>query len=371
MRSYEFKFIEKLYQITSKNNIAYYNYKVDLINQHVHNKVVGIPKNAIEFEHKTYGKIDKKTGKRKIKKTWKVSYYNGLELIAKKHDTLTNIDEKLKIDGYETVKRLRIYNNNNYYIHDITKKYVTLKEDSEKVCITIENDKLQKFILPFANTVHTCQGLGFDNEITVCDIDLECVDINFIYTAVTRSTSLKNVTILLSSEYDKKSARENMIKRYFKNKITGYRRQDRISNITYNNDDYIDIEYIKKEIGCNHHCKKCNVKFITYIKDATVQSNISFNRKDNSQAHIKNNLEMLCVDCNRAMSDKENNVVINWNKYIEKQENKTEIKTKKTKQKIIKPIVTINDITKTCCSNPSLSKTYKNNLLCVNCYRLY
>ena len=117
MRSYEFKFIEKLYQIKSKNNIAYYNYKVELINQHVHKNIVGIPKNAVEVEHKTFGKIVKKTGKRMIKKQWKVSYYKGVELIAKKHATLSNVDEKLKIDGYQTVKRLRLFQNNNFFIH--------------------------------------------------------------------------------------------------------------------------------------------------------------------------------------------------------------------------------------------------------------
>ena len=377
LRSYEFKFIENLYQIISKKNIAYYNYKVDLINQHVHKNIVGIPNNAIEVEHIKYGKIDKKTKKRKIKKQWKVSYYKGVELIAKKHMTFKNVDEKLKIDGYETVKRLRFYNNNNYYIHEINKKYVTLFEESEKVCITLENDHLQNFIFSFANTCHSMQGMGVDESITVCDIDLDCVDINFVYTAITRATSLKNVTILLSSEYDKNRAREKMITRYFKNKITGYRRQDRISKRLYDKDEYIDIEYIKNEIKCNKHCKKCNVKFITYIKEATVNSNISFNRLDNSIAHIKNNLEILCVECNRALSNKDNRLYINWNKNIEKQEIKTEkikteaIKTKKIKkQEIIKPIDTI-DITKPCCSNPNLKKTEKNNLLCINCYRLY
>ena len=69
-KKYNFNMIHKLEDIKTTNNISYFNYKVKRINEHVHNKVVKIPKNHIEYEH-----IIKNNKGKFIKKKCKIKYY--------------------------------------------------------------------------------------------------------------------------------------------------------------------------------------------------------------------------------------------------------------------------------------------------------
>ena len=95
--------IHKLEDIKTTNNISYFNYKVKKINNHVHNNVVKIPKNHIEYEHIIKNNKGKTTNKYKMK------YYEGQELIAKKHSILKNIDPSYELDDYNTVKSLKLF----------------------------------------------------------------------------------------------------------------------------------------------------------------------------------------------------------------------------------------------------------------------
>jgi 5-methylcytosine-specific restriction endonuclease McrA len=49
---------------------------------------------------------------------------------------------------------------------------------------------------------------------------------------------------------------------------------------------------------CNNQCKFCKKHMEIYITDATVHSNITVDRIDNSKAHTIKNSQICCLNCN-------------------------------------------------------------------------
>ena len=343
LRSYDFNIVESLYNINTKNNICYFNYRAKQVNKFVSENV-----------DKTDETIVKYGGQR---------YYKGLNIICNKHKQLTD-DRNKKF-------KMTLYKNHEYRIVNITKEKITISNDVEKKIITTSISSLDFFGLPFCGTAFMFQGMSIDDEITVFDIDTDYTDPNFAWVAITRARDLKKVNICITPERERQALSKSHLNIYFKDKIEGYLLQDKIANRKIDKNNYIDIEFINKLLEDNKtkRCPCCLTKLYIVNNEAKINSNISFDRVDNSVAHHKDNLKLLCVDCNKAKSN-HNNIKITTT-HNEETNKKEEIKTKKIKKKIIKQILSIYDITKPCCSNPSLSKTYKNNILCVNCYRLY
>ena len=84
---------------------------------------------------------------------------------------------------------------------------------------------LNNFGLPYASTCHAVQGMSIDYEITVFDVDVPHVDLNFIWVAITRARDLSRVNIMATSDTDKKMLTDSRIKRYFEEKTEGYKKK--------------------------------------------------------------------------------------------------------------------------------------------------
>jgi hypothetical protein len=54
------------------------------------------------------------------------------------------------------------------------------------------------FSLPYANTLHSIQGLSKSGKITIFNCDIPHISRRFIWTAITRARSLNNITIKVS-----------------------------------------------------------------------------------------------------------------------------------------------------------------------------
>ena len=83
---------------------------------------------------------------------------------------------------------------------------------------------------------------------------------------------------------------------YFKNKVEGYKQQDRVAKREIDEEQYIDenlcLKYFK---GC---CQNCGVKFNLGTKGGKIGSNFTAQRLDNELCHTVENCTAFCVYCN-------------------------------------------------------------------------
>ncbi|DAC81756.1 TPA_asm: S1H [Trichoplax MELD virus] len=248
------KVVKTMKEVTTIKNICLFNFRCDQVNKHV-------AKNVVE----------------------RAGFYSGLELVCKKH--------------YKN-KNDRLYVNYHYVLKSIGDKYFVVNEPVENKDIRLDVDKLKYFKLPYANTCDSVQGLTIKDKITIFDCNTPYVDRYFIWTALTRGTNFKNVQIYEHSQKEVMSLNESWVKLYFKNKIEGYRSQDRAAG-RKNDKDYIDIDWIQLQLEKCTSCPLCNTLFeATIKKDKTVNSNITVDRIDNKLPHVKSNCRLMCLRCN-------------------------------------------------------------------------
>jgi len=95
-------------------------------------------------------------------------------------------------------------------------------------------------------------------------------------------------------------------KQFFTLKIDGYNRQDRKAGREIHQEDFIDIDWFVAELLKNKECKVCHTPYYGQIEDGKFISNISADRIDNKLCHTKENCRLMCVDCNKKRSDKNN-----------------------------------------------------------------
>ena len=209
-----FPIITKMSEVTSMQNICYSNYRTRDVNKHVHNKLIEKPKHTVVIDN--------------------THYWPGLELIYKSKKNKNN--KKNKVNG------IRQYTNYSYIITSINKKQFTIREPVEGTSVTLPIDMLDSFKLPYANTCHSVQGLSINGPIKIFDINTPFVDRFFVWTALTRSTDFSNITIFEHPASEIESLKSCKIKQYFKNKVDGYKHQDKTADRKWNSIDYVDVE---------------------------------------------------------------------------------------------------------------------------------
>ena len=161
--------------------------------------------------------------------------------------------------------------------------------------------------LPHCKTCHSTQGFTITKPYTIFDTNIAYVDRRWIYTAVSRATSLNNITIFEHSDYECKILEKCKYTQYFELKIQNYIKQDVLAHrikqnkqeLTYNGtkiDDYIDYEWIMNQP--NFKCYMCGCLFDFEIEDGNVNSNFTVDRINNSLYHSKTNCKLSCLHCN-------------------------------------------------------------------------
>ena len=153
-----FQTINKLNQVETKRNIAFFNFRCELVNKYIHLNRMKTPEGAILFNE--------------------ILFYTGLDLVCKTH--------------YKN-KNCILYTNYEYKLIDINIKTFTIIEPVENIKMTFELKILKHFKLPYCNTVHSVQGLSIDEKITVFDCNTPYTKHNFVWIAITRVRYLNNV----------------------------------------------------------------------------------------------------------------------------------------------------------------------------------
>lgn len=302
-----FNIINKYEDIKTIKNIVYFNKRAARIDKYIHENLIDIPKN--------YKQING------------IKYWEGLDLICRSHliikknkeDENDNkkkrnkkIEDFIDNNGYTFKTNCRLYVNYRYTIDEIKDKFIVLKENVSKIKFLITYNQLCHFKLPYSFTGHSVQGLSIKEKITIFDTNTPYVDRKWVWTAITRARELDNINIFIHSDNEINNLNKSKIKQYFNLKINGYIQQDKKTN-RYNPDNYIDFKWFKYNLffinenndGKNSYCPKCNIILdLDYDINNNITSNISADRIDNSKGHNKDNIKILCVDCNKKKSNK-------------------------------------------------------------------
>ena len=93
--------------------------------------------------------------------------------------------------------------------------------------MTFDFSILRHFQLPYCNTCYSMQSATITEKYTVFDCNTPYVDRNFIWTALTRATDLKNITIFEHSIEECQVLEESKKKQKITLKIEGYKAQDK------------------------------------------------------------------------------------------------------------------------------------------------
>ena len=297
-KKYNFNLIYDMKKVNTTKNICYFNGRSDSINYHVHKNIVKIPEGVSIYNHKIT----------KNKKEEVLQYYEGMELICRKHFIINNIGEK-KIENrnaVELILKVRLFVNYTYIIKNINQFGIILEEPVEKINFEINFDQLKFFNLPYSGTAHSYQGLSVKEDITIFDTNICYTNRNWIWTSITRARDLSKLNIFVHSESSILNLVESKIKQYFKFKIDGYIQQDKKTK-RYNPVNYIDVEWFSNRLDMIYldgstfkkQCPDCNLPFELFFNENNdILSNISADRKDNNLGHNKSNIRLCCVKCN-------------------------------------------------------------------------
>lgn len=241
-----------------------------------------------------------------VQTTTNISYFNKTrvkvnqhvrENIVKKPYAMAKGDRvvlKRRIDGSTFVNEL-------YKIVQIDKKAFTVSDGEYTIQYKIKY--LDHFDFDYCNTCHSLQGCSTSDSITIFDSNSPHVDKYWLWTAVTRVRSFGQLNIFIHSESDVRKYNFSKMMQYFTFKVDKYKEQDKTAGRSMDNKDYIDAQWIYETFRHNRCCMKpeCTAPF--EFDDKYSKSNLTVQRWDSDFPHTKGNCLLLCVDCNRALKE--------------------------------------------------------------------
>ena len=205
---------------------------------------------------------------------------------------------------YLKSKTYKFQVNFKYKILNIIENVVVLEDEHTKIIQQLPLDMLRKhFIFNYCFTCHSVQGSSIEGGITIFDYNHCLVDKNWLYSAITRSTDLNNVSFYKYDNDDDNDFNKNCIYNYLKRKVEGYKEQDRNAKRKIDHKNYITPEWLLNRL--NGRCELCNVEFYIKSINGNIRTNLTAQRKFNDQTHTISNCIAYCKKCNCQMSDKE------------------------------------------------------------------
>ena len=259
-------------------------------------------------------------------------YEIGEQLLCKLYLKTTGHIKYRQSDDSKTIKTYKCNKNVSYEIVEVSDKTITIKDTvydvvqnnelelnelqyeiiktkdnhtviSNDVFITLPINVVKKhFAYNYCRTGHSLQGVTINDEMTIFDYKLPFVNRKWLWVAISRATSLDKVKFF-HGECD--TFNEQLVERYFKGKISNYMEQDKKAKREINKDNYITVNWLKDNLGkC---CRECKSAFNISIRNCSVISDLTANRKDNDIGHELENIEPLCITCNASLSNKTDN----------------------------------------------------------------
>ena len=152
------------------------------------------------------------------------------------------------------------------------------------------------FRYDYCTTCHSAQGASINGKITIREWDkTHLVSREWLWCALTRSTDFNNV-MFFEGITNEDSLAEEALKRYFTNKIKNYKQQDEKGNREIDESRYLTVKWFMKRVRGN--CCNCGCPYEFDYKNGWLMSNMTAQRKNNEDAHHKENCEAWCKLCN-------------------------------------------------------------------------
>jgi hypothetical protein len=214
-----------------------------------------------------------------------VCYYRKEHLICK---------TKLQIKG----RKMRV--NFIYKIESLNANSFTLRDphrqSAEADFVLTHEQILRCFSLPYCNTVHSTQGDKINNKFVIADFS-DYVTKNWLYTSISRATSLGDIYILTESLF---LPNEEAL---YTRMIQGYQQQDRAKGRTWRDEEYINTDDCRRMFSqTNGICPGCGTLMPRFQKKA--KNLFTVDRINNDLAHTKTNCKGLCKKCNCNKSNR-------------------------------------------------------------------
>jgi len=177
----------------------------------------------------------------------------------------------------------------------------TLPEKLIKDILTEE--KILDWDLGYAMTVHTSQGMTLEAPQRVWVIDEHLAWDNLIYLAVGRVEYLSQLIRIEGpplppeiEEAKNKKAIERSLRPFISGKLVGYMDQDKKKGREF--DLSVDCILTLKDLQ-KDKCALCLIEMEWGWYDAYNQDQWTVDRNDNQVGHIKGNVRLVCLECNR------------------------------------------------------------------------
>ena len=277
-----FKVITDLKDVKTLYNITYSNHMADKVNDYIHNQ------QKYTGKYITYDVIKRFAGQTFTRKR---KYYEGINIICKKSIR------------YGREKKLIV--NNIYRIESLSEKKIIIIDDFEGTKFEITpSTLLTKFKLPYCRTGHSIQGKTIKDKVTIFEMDSPYINRKWAWTAITRCTDFNNIQIYKMNSEEIEDLEGKRAELFLNIKINGYKRQDRRAGRTINEENYITPEWFVDEVEKGSECAICKTGLYTKLIDGKIITNITADRKNNNDAHHKNNCVLSCISCNCRRSNK-------------------------------------------------------------------
>lgn len=205
-----------------------------------------------------------------------VIYFKGLNIICRKPIR---------------IKKQKLFINFSYEIIHFDSTSITLLDKLTEEKFVLDHSQLKYFSLGYCMTGHASQGLTIPGKISIFDVDCRYASREWFYTAITRTTNLKNVYIYLP---DEKASILQQLKTIITERIGHHKLSD--VKRPYREEDYVDVKWVLKELTrTQNFCEECHQNY-DLLSNTIYQ--FSIDRVDNDRAHVKDNCRIICRICN-------------------------------------------------------------------------
>jgi hypothetical protein len=187
--------------------------------------------------------------------------------------------------------------NIRWLITKIEGNMITIQDIKDKEHIRTVSESIidTHFRYAYCATTHSRQGTSIAGNITIHEWQKSyLVNKEWIWTAMTRCRDFNNVYFCKNEKADEEM-QTNLIVGYFKNKVEGYKLQDKKGSREIDEENYIDEHWCLQHFhGC---CAHCSVKFYIEMKAGKLSTNFTAQRLDNALGHSVDNCTPYCKYC--------------------------------------------------------------------------
>lgn len=192
-------------------------------------------------------------------------------------------------------KKYRYHVNSRHIIDSIDNTKIVLLEPFKNIKMTHNISILKNFSLDYAQTCSSLQGLTKEGDVTIFNIGSQMCDSEWIWTAVTRCTSLKHIYIY---NVDNKQQKNIEITHKLIKKVEELKLIDIEKNLFVGIYNYITPDDICNKMNAQaFQCLFCRTGIdYTYYKQGN-SLNFEFHKMDEEKCYTSDNTFLICTTC--------------------------------------------------------------------------